>query len=194
MLSDPNYHTDYVCVSLDILNKPDDDIDMFSALTTLDTLIKSTVRRVDSVLKPRRRDTKIILLVMPDIDVKLLRQMLKMPYIYAVARVLEREEDISEHIEYIENLISGELTHDPKVLELLKPKKKSVEKNKNVILLTVRQAQILLLIQERGASNKTMARMLNLSESTIKLHVSAILKKYGVKNRTQLAVFSKETT
>ena len=57
--------------------------------------------------------------------------------------------------------------------------------------MTPRQEQIHTLISTRGASNKVIAKTLNISESTVKLHVSAVLKKYGVKNRTQLALFSK---
>lgn len=59
-----------------------------------------------------------------------------------------------------------------------------------VIKLTPRQQQIHALIQSRGASNKAIARVLGISESTVKLHITEIFKKYGVRNRTQLAVFS----
>lgn len=61
----------------------------------------------------------------------------------------------------------------------------------NGISLTLRQEQILNLICTRGSSNKNIARILNLSESTVKLHIGAILKKYGLKNRTQLALFTR---
>lgn len=60
------------------------------------------------------------------------------------------------------------------------------------IQLTPRQTQILNLVLERGSSNKVIARTLNISESTVKLHLGNIFKKYGVKNRTQLAVFAKK--
>jgi DNA-binding NarL/FixJ family response regulator len=60
------------------------------------------------------------------------------------------------------------------------------------IKLTQRQQQILDLIRERGASNKVIAKTLNISESTVKLHVGIVLKKFNVKNRTQLALFSKK--
>ena len=59
------------------------------------------------------------------------------------------------------------------------------------IRLTVRQQQILDLVVERGASNKVIARTLSIGESTVKLHLGNIFRKYGVKNRTQLAVFSR---
>jgi DNA-binding NarL/FixJ family response regulator len=63
---------------------------------------------------------------------------------------------------------------------------------KNKIDLTPRQTEILDIIVQRGASNKAIARMLNITESTVKLHMSGILKKYGVRNRTQLALFARD--
>lgn len=56
------------------------------------------------------------------------------------------------------------------------------------IRLTERQQQVQKLLCERGLSNKAIARHLNISESTVKIHVSAILKRYAVRNRTQLAL------
>lgn len=58
----------------------------------------------------------------------------------------------------------------------------------DVITLTPRQQVIFDLIRNRGASNKQIAKYLNLSESAVKFHVGHILKKYCLKNRTQLAV------
>jgi len=54
--------------------------------------------------------------------------------------------------------------------------------------LTERQGQVARLVCHRGLSNKAVANILNISESTVKIHISAILKKYGVKNRTQLVL------
>jgi len=56
--------------------------------------------------------------------------------------------------------------------------------------LSVREAQILEYLRE-GAPNKVIARQLNLSESTVKVHVKAILKKVGACNRTQAALWAK---
>lgn len=62
--------------------------------------------------------------------------------------------------------------------------------NADNIALTDRQMQVFKLITERGSSNKAIAKSLGISESTVKLHLTEIFKKYGVRNRTQLAVFS----
>jgi two-component system nitrate/nitrite response regulator NarP len=54
--------------------------------------------------------------------------------------------------------------------------------------LTPRQSQVLKLICHRGLSNKAIGNILKISESTVKIHTSAVLKRYGVKNRTQLVL------
>lgn len=77
------------------------------------------------------------------------------------------------------------------ILEQLPGSKTPNNKKLGEIKLTTRQQQILNLIKERGASNKVIAKTLNITESTVKLHVGLVLKKFGVKNRTQLALFSR---
>jgi DNA-binding NarL/FixJ family response regulator len=54
-------------------------------------------------------------------------------------------------------------------------------------LLTERQIEILLLLSE-GMPNKTIAATLDLSEKTVKVHITAIFKALNVVNRTQAAV------
>jgi DNA-binding NarL/FixJ family response regulator len=54
--------------------------------------------------------------------------------------------------------------------------------------LTDRQQEVFDLIANRGLSNKQIARVLNISESTVKIHVSAVMKNLCVRNRTQLAL------
>ncbi len=50
--------------------------------------------------------------------------------------------------------------------------------------LTARQTDVLKLMCE-GQTNKMIARVLDLTEGTVKLHVRAILKTLGASNRTQ---------
>lgn len=52
--------------------------------------------------------------------------------------------------------------------------------------LTERQCEVLALIV-RGHSNKQIARTIRISEKTVKAHVTAIFKTFGVINRTQAA-------
>ena len=53
--------------------------------------------------------------------------------------------------------------------------------------LTDRQADVLKLIRQ-GLPNKSISRRLQLAEGTVKVHVSAVLKALGVRNRTQAVV------
>ena len=71
------------------------------------------------------------------------------------------------------------------------PGAKKQDTKKSEIKLTPRQEQIFSIVVTKGSSNKSIAKMLNITESTVKLHMGQILKKFGVKNRTQLVAFSK---
>ncbi len=53
--------------------------------------------------------------------------------------------------------------------------------------LTPRQRDVLALLM-RGQSNKQIARLLDLSEGTVKIHCMAIFRELGVANRTQAAL------
>jgi DNA-binding NarL/FixJ family response regulator len=55
--------------------------------------------------------------------------------------------------------------------------------------LTPREREVLVLIG-RGMANKVIARELSLSEKTVKAHVSSILAKLGVADRTQAALYA----
>ena len=55
--------------------------------------------------------------------------------------------------------------------------------------LTPREEEILGLL-ERGCSNKLIARELDLSVGTVKVHVKHILKKLGLKTRVEAAVWA----
>jgi NarL family two-component system response regulator LiaR len=55
--------------------------------------------------------------------------------------------------------------------------------------LTPREREVLALIG-RGMANKVIARELAVSEKTVKAHVSSILAKLGVSDRTQAALYA----
>ena len=52
-------------------------------------------------------------------------------------------------------------------------------------LLTPRQLDVLRLLA-RGLSNKAIASELDISESTVKVHIRAIMERTGMLNRTQI--------
>lgn len=59
--------------------------------------------------------------------------------------------------------------------------------------LTPHQLKVLALIAD-GLLNKQIAYELNISESTVKQHASAVLKKLGVYNRTQAGIMYQQAT
>lgn len=94
---------------------------------------------------------------------------------------------MNDTLEALHQLLMGKHYLPKKILShFTKPTKTKLAKN--MTDLTPRQTQVLHLIQTRGASNKVIARSLKISESTVKVHISSILKKYSVRNRTQLAL------
>jgi two-component system nitrate/nitrite response regulator NarL len=56
--------------------------------------------------------------------------------------------------------------------------------------LSAREAEILSSLME-GEPNKIIARKLHVTEATVKVHVKAVLRKIGVANRTQAAMWAK---
>lgn len=57
--------------------------------------------------------------------------------------------------------------------------------------LSARQAAVLTQLSE-GLSNKQIAHNLGVAEPTIKMHVSALLRAFGVKNRVQVLLRAKD--
>lgn len=61
----------------------------------------------------------------------------------------------------------------------------------NVKSLTEREKQILGCLAQ-GASNREMAQLLNMSESTVKAHLQRIMRRFDFSSRVQAAVFAAE--
>lgn len=52
---------------------------------------------------------------------------------------------------------------------------------------TKRERELMFLVA-RGMQNKNIAHELNISENTVRAHICNIMRKYKLKNRTQIAM------
>lgn len=80
----------------------------------------------------------------------------------------------------------GEVHLDPKARRRLVREVRTPEMRES---LTARETEILRLVA-RGLANKQVAQELDVSEVTVKTHVSSILSKLGLQSRTQAALFA----
>lgn len=190
LLADPTFNTDYITVFVENFYKLDN-VNSFEIIQTLDTLIKCTVYRQDSFSKPIRRNTKIVAVVGKNTPLEAIRDILEFD---AISYITPNGEFSYEEIkEGVENFIQNGERIPRSIKKILKDKSSKTKKQpESIIRLTPRQKQIFELVSRRGVSNKVIAKTLNISESTVKLHMGAILRKYNVRNRTQLAVFSNQ--
>ena len=87
-------------------------------------------------------------------------------------------------------IISGDSYIQPSLLPLLNSRliSRNLEQKK-IKLLTKREMEILIQVAG-GMFNKEIAINLNISERTVKNHISNIFKKIDVSDRTQAAVFA----
>jgi two-component system nitrate/nitrite response regulator NarL len=95
----------------------------------------------------------------------------------------------------IGNAARGELIVAPsmtlKLAQLLQSSSKGSDRRGLLASLTERETEILDHLA-RGESNKTIARALDISHDTVKLHVRHILSKLNLSSRVEAAVFAVE--
>lgn len=101
-----------------------------------------------------------------------------------------KESESAELKRAIDVVMNGESYIQPELAPLLNRRLESRESDKDKLrLLTVREMEVLIQIAS-GMINKEIADFLNISERTVKNHISNIFKKIDVSDRTQAAVFA----
>ncbi len=101
-----------------------------------------------------------------------------------------KDSESSELKKAINGVINGESYIQPKLIPALNNRlvARDVDKDK-IDLLTARELEVLIQVAN-GKFNKEIATSLNISERTVKNHISNIFKKIEVSDRTQAAVFA----
>jgi len=136
-------------------------------------------------IKKRKIRVKVLILTVHD-EVEYL---LKAVDIGADGYILKDSES-AELKKAIHTVVSGESYIQPKLIPALNNRlvARDVDKDK-IDSLTKRELEVLIQVAN-GMFNKEIATSLNISERTVKNHLSNIFKKIDVSDRTQAAVFA----
>lgn len=101
-----------------------------------------------------------------------------------------KESESAELKKAIYTVIQGENYIQPRLIPELNSRLVARDADKDKVkLLTQRELEVLIQVAN-GMINKEIATSLNISERTVKNHISNIFKKIDVSDRTQAAVFA----
>lgn len=137
------------------------------------------------VLKDRRSKVKVLVLTVHNETEYLMKAV-----DIGIEGYVLKDSESAELKKAIFSIVNGEIYIQPSLIPALNAKR--IEKNEDeskIDDLTKRELEVLKLLAV-GMYNKEIAEKLNISERTVKNHVSNIFKKLEVTDRTQAAVFA----
>ncbi len=136
-------------------------------------------------IKKKKIDVKVLILTVHN-EVEYLMKAVEI----GVDGYLMKDSESSELKKAINVVLSGESYIQPKLIPALNSRLVSRDVDKEKIeSLTKRELEVLIKVAS-GLFNKEIATTLNISERTVKNHISNIFKKIDVVDRTQAAVFA----
>jgi NarL family two-component system response regulator LiaR len=104
--------------------------------------------------------------------------------------MLRKDSSVEELVNAIRSVAMGRMTLPPELTQRMLADHSAKSKHSDDVL-TEREMDVLRCLAE-GLSNKEIAERLNISTATVRSHVSHILSKLGVSNRTQAALYARE--
>lgn len=136
-------------------------------------------------IKNKKIDVKVLILTVHD-SVEYLLKAVEL----GVDGYIMKDSESAELKKAINVIMSGESYIQPKLVPALNNRlvARDIDKDK-IDSLTSRELEVLIQVAN-GMFNKEIATSLNISERTVKNHISNIFKKIGVFDRTQAAVFA----
>ncbi|MBT3347213.1 MAG: two-component system response regulator NarL [Thiotrichales bacterium] len=154
------------------------DIDMkdMSGIETLELLKSKKVESIIVMLTVSDHEDNVINALRSGADGYLLKDMEPEDILDKIGKAASGETVISEQLT---TLLAKSLRNNNG-----SSKEKSVADK-----LTSREEEIILLVME-GMSNKMIARELDISDGTVKVHMKHILKKLGLKTRVEAAIWA----
>ncbi|WP_214409988.1 response regulator [Sphaerisporangium fuscum] len=104
---------------------------------------------------------------------------------------LYKDVDPAALVQAIRSVYGGQVLLAPEAAEamLAGPAAPAAVEGATAVVLTEREREVLTLIAS-GRSNREIARELVVAEKTVKTHVSNVLMKLGVQDRTQAALYA----
>lgn len=101
------------------------------------------------------------------------------------------KEALPEELIHALRMISkGRKYYDQGVLDLVTKVSEPLEEDEHLEQLTPKEKEVLIELA-KGLSNKEISQTLFITEYTVKKHVSQVLAKLGLANRTQAALYAK---
>lgn len=94
-----------------------------------------------------------------------------------------------ELIHALQIIRRGRKYYDPGIYDFVMKSKEPIQKDVQVEQLTPKEKEVLLELG-KGLSNKEIANTLYITEYTVKKHVSQVLAKLGLADRTQAALYA----
>lgn len=136
-------------------------------------------------IKKRNIDVKVLILTVHD-EVEYLLKAVDI----GVDGYILKDSESAELKKAINAVVNGESYIQPKLIPSLNKRlvTRDIDKDK-IDSLTSRELEVLIQVAN-GMFNKEIATSLNISERTVKNHISNIFKKIDVSDRTQAAVFA----
>jgi two-component system, NarL family, nitrate/nitrite response regulator NarL len=135
-------------------------------------------------------DTKVLMLTVSEDGQDLMQALQSGARGYLLKNI-----EIDFLVESIHKAMNGESVMSPQMsatlIDAVREPVVKVEPDKQAIKLTPRESEIIGMLAS-GESNKSIARTLNLAESTVKIHVQGILRKLNISSRVQAAVYASE--
>lgn len=145
------------------------------------------VNGLDGVVRLRQAVPHIPIIIVSSLDeLRIVRAALRAGVSGFVPKHAERE----TFAEAFAAIARGEV-HAPSMALDAAPPSLSEEAVSRLALLTRQQARILQLVSA-GLMNKQIAYELSIAETTVKAHLTAIMRKLGVQTRMQAVLFAQE--
>jgi DNA-binding NarL/FixJ family response regulator len=104
---------------------------------------------------------------------------------------LRKDSSPDELVSSIHNVALNRMSLPPDLVRKVISKEQPVAEDRTANELTAREQDVLRCVAQ-GSSNKQIASELSVSPTTVRTHVSNLLRKLNLENRTQLALYARQ--